>query len=337
MKKNIIIFTSFIFLFLSFSCSRDDSGIKRNNDGSIGLVMAEVNPITSVSGKTDLVFRNKVEELSGGKIKINLLTNGLLGSEDSVLDLMQSRSSSIQIARVSTASLTFRGIKKSVLLTLPYTFRNYEHFWNFTKSEFADEFLSELEDLELGLKGLYFGTEGFRSFFSTVPLASPEDFRNHKIRITTDPVLIKLARALKAEPVFFNTNDLYVALKTGKVEIGEQPVVNYYINSLDDVAPYFLLDEHTLGVTEVLITEKAWNALNSKQQEILEEAGKFASEYCRQILEQEEKSALKEIEKRKVQITESKDNLIWKEYTKDIVYEYAKDCLSLYDKILAIE
>lgn len=335
--KNFIIFTAFIFLFSFFSCSRDDSGIKRNRDGSIELVMAEVNSLISISGKTDLAFRDKVEELSGGKIKINLQPNGILGSEDAVLDLMQSRSSSIQLARISTASLTFRGTKKSVLLTLPYTFRNYEHFWNFTKSEFADEFLSEPEDLELGLKGLYFGTEGFRSFFSTVPLASPEDFRNHKVRITTDPVLIKLVRALKAEPVFLSTNDLYVGLQTGKVEVGEQPLINYYINSLHDVAPYLLLDEHTLGVTEVLITEKAWNALNSRQKEILEEAGKFAAEYCRQILEQEEKSALKEIEKRKVQITESKDKMIWKEYTKDIVYEYAKDYLPLYEKILAIE
>lgn len=337
MKKNIIIFTSFIFLFLCFSCSRDDSGIKHNYDGSIELVMAEVDPITSVSGRTDLVFRNKVEELSGGKIKINLLTNGLLGSEDSVLDLMQSRSSSIQIARVSTASLTFRGIKKSVLLTLPYTFRNYEHFWNFTKSEFAEEFLSETEDLDLGLKGLYFGTEGFRSFFSTVPLETPEDFKNYKIRITTDPVLIKLVRALKAEPVFFNTNDLYVVLQTGKVEVAEQPIVNYYVNSLYDVAPYFLLDEHTLGVTEVLITEKAWNALNSKQQKILEEAGEFASEYCRQILEEAEKFSFEGIKIHGAKITEPKDNLIWKEYTKNIVCEYAKDCLSLYEKILAIE
>lgn len=338
MKHISIILILSVFSALVFSaCVNSESGIKKNKNGSIQLVMAEINSLNSIAGKTDLEFKKKVEELSGGKIKINLLSNGLLGSEDSVLDLMQSRNSSIQLARVSTASLTFRGTKKSALLTLPYTFRNAEHFWHFAESPLSKQFLDEPSDLELGLKGLYFGTEGFRSFYSSTDIKSPEDFEGLRIRITTDPVLIKFARALKVEPVFFDTNDTYAALQTGKVEIAEQPVVNYYVNSLYDVAPYFILDEHTMGVTEVLITTKAWESLNKKQQQILEEAGKYASSYCRQIAKSSEEFAVKAILANGVKITEINDKSPWKELSSRISYEYAENYLPLYNEILSIE
>ena len=50
--------------------------------------MAEVNPLDTIVGQTDTKFKETVEELSGGKIKIDLQASGVLGSENDVLDTM---------------------------------------------------------------------------------------------------------------------------------------------------------------------------------------------------------------------------------------------------------
>ena len=50
--------------------------------------MAEVNPLDTIVGQTDTAFKEKVEELSGGSITVDLQASGVLGSENDVLDTM---------------------------------------------------------------------------------------------------------------------------------------------------------------------------------------------------------------------------------------------------------
>ena len=55
---------------------------------AVTLVMAEVNPLDTIVGQTDSAFKEKVEELSGGSITVDLQASGVLGSENDVLDTM---------------------------------------------------------------------------------------------------------------------------------------------------------------------------------------------------------------------------------------------------------
>ena len=54
-------------------------------DAEVTLVYAEVNPLDTVVGQTGTAFKEKVEELSGGKIHIDIQASGVLGSENDVL------------------------------------------------------------------------------------------------------------------------------------------------------------------------------------------------------------------------------------------------------------
>lgn len=342
MMKNLRKFSAEAILFFAvlvvfFSCQRDISGIKRNKDGSIELVMAEVSSMDTISGLMDLTFKQNVESISGGKIKINLQPDGVLGDEESVLNLMQSRNNSIQLARISTASLIMHGAKKCALLATPYTFRSLKHFWNFANSELAKDFLNEPYEQHIGLKGIFFAEEGFRSFFTVNPVDGIEDFAERKIRVTADPIVREIVRSLHAEPVFFPTSELYVALQTGKVEGAEQPLVNYSSNSFYSIASNLILDEHTLGVTEVVITDDAWDVLTECQRKILEDAGKYTAQYIRRISKIKQENALKEIKYHGVRITEVNDKSLWKDICKDITFEYAKNSIPLYDEILSMQ
>lgn len=300
----------------------------------VTLVFAEVNPLDTIVGQTDLAFKEKVEELSGGKIKIDLQASGVLGSENDVLDTMLGGGGTIDMSRISAFALTPYGGEKSKLLSVPFTFVNREHFWNFATSDLAPEFLMEPYEKGTGIRGLFYGEEGFRHFFTTKEVKGIEDLKGMKLRVSNDPVMQGMVEGLGASPTVIAFGELYSALQTGVVDGAEQPIANYKSNAFPEVAPYLILDGHTLGAIQVVITDEAWNKLTEEQQNILVEAGKYASEYNRKISEEQEQKVLEELKAQGVTVVEVNDITPWQEACKKVIEENTKDQAELYQKIL---
>jgi len=300
----------------------------------ITLVYAEVNPIDSIVGKTAVAFKEKVEELSNGKIKIDIQAGGVLGAENDVLDTMLGGGGTIDMSRISAFSLTSYGGEKSMLLSIPYTFVNRDHFWNFAASDLAEEFLLEPHVNGSGVRGLFYGEEGFRHFFTKKPISGLQDLKGMKLRVSNDPIMTGMVEGLGAIPTVVSFGELYSALQTGVVDGAEQPIVNYKANSFHEVAPYLILDGHTLGAIQVIITDEAWNKLSEEQQNILIEAGKYASEYNRQISEETENKVLEELKAEGVTVIEVDDITPWQEACKDVISSATANYKDLYQQIL---
>jgi len=300
----------------------------------VTLVYAEVNPLDTIVGQTDTNFKEQVETLSKGKIKIDIQASGVLGAENDVLDSMLGGGGTIDMARISAFALTSYGGAKSKLLSVPYTFVNREHFWNFATSELAPEFLMEPHENKKGIRGLFYGEEGFRDFFTVKPVKSLEDLKGMKIRVSNDPVMNGMVKGLGASPTVVSFGELYSALQTGVVDGAEQPIANYKSNAFQEVAPNLILDGHTLGAVQVIMTDAAWDKLTKEQQDIITAAGKAASAYNRKISETAENKALEELKAKGVNIVEVKDIKPWQDACKDIIASSTKDDAALYQKIL---
>ncbi len=300
----------------------------------VTLVYAEVNPLDSIVGKTALKFKEKVEELSKGTIKIDIQHSGVLGAENDVLDTMLGGGGTVDMSRISAFSLTSYGGEKSKLLAIPFTFANREHFWKFATSDLAPEFLLEPHENGSGVRGLFYGEEGFRHFFTTKDINGIEDLKGMKIRVSTDPVMTGMVEALGASPTVVSFGELYSALQSGVVDGAEQPIANYKANSFHEVAPTMILDAHTLGAIQVIITDAAWDKLSKDQQSNLMEAGKFASEYNREISEDAEKKVLDELKAAGIKIIEVTDNKPWQDACKDVIASASANNKELYQKIL---
>lgn len=304
------------------------------NMPEVTLVYAEVNPLDTIVGQMATDFKNKVEELSDGKITIDVQASGVLGSENDVLDTMLGGGGTIDMSRISAFALNSYGAKKSMLLSIPYTFQDRAHFWNFATSDLAQEFLTEPVDLGLGVRGLYYGEEGFRHFFFVNPATKLEDLNGLKIRVSNDPVMTGMVSGLGANATVVSMNELYSALQTGVVDAAEQPIANYYSNAFPEVAPHLLLDGHTLGAVQVIITDEAWDKLTEDQQAILMEAGKYASENNRANSENKENEVLEQLKADGVTVTEVEDKAPWKEACKAVIDENTADQAELYQQIL---
>ncbi|WP_320977621.1 TRAP transporter substrate-binding protein, partial [Hungatella effluvii] len=285
----------------------------------VTLVYAEVNPLDTIVGQMATAFKEKVEELSGGKIAIDIQASGVLGSENDVLDTMLGGGGTIDMSRISAFALTSYGVEKSVLLSIPYTFVNRDHFWNFANSDLAPEFLMEPHDNDLGVRGLFYGEEGFRHFFTVKEISGLEDLKGMKLRVSNDPIMNGMVQGLGANPTVVSFNELYSALQTGVVDGAEQPIANYKSNAFQEVAPNLILDGHTLGAVQVIITDEAWDKLTEEQQNILMEAGKYASDFNRKISEEAENKVLDELKAEGINVIEVPDITPWQEACKDII------------------
>ncbi len=332
MKKKILALLFVLVMMVSIvgcSSETDTAG-----DEVVTLVYAEVNPLDTIVGQTGTAFKEKVEELSNGTIKIDIQASGVLGSENDVLDTMLGGGGTIDMSRISAFALTSYGGEKSKLLSVPYTFANRDHFWNFATSDLAPEFLLESQENGSGIRGLFYGEEGFRHFFTTEEVNEIADLEGMKLRVSNDPVMTGMVKALGAVPTVISFGELYSALQTGVVVGAEQPIANYKSNAFPEVAPNLILDGHTLGAIQVVITDEAWNSLTTEQQDILMEAGKYASEFNREISQKAEDEVLAQLVEEGVNVVEVNDITPWQEACKEVIEMATADNAELYQQIL---
>lgn len=303
----------------------------------VTLVYAEVNPLDTIVGKTATFFKEKVEELSGGSIIIDVQASGVLGSEAQVLDGILMGGDTVDISRISAFALTSYGCQKAMLLSIPYTFVSREHFWNFANSDLAQEFLAEPQTIGLPLRGICYGEEGFRHFFFKNEVKGIEDLKGMKIRVSDDPVMTGMVKDLGANATVVSFTELYSALQTGVVDGAEQPIANYKSNAFPEVAPTLLLDGHTLGAIQLVITDKAWAKLSEEQQGWIMEAGKATQAYNAELSAAEEAKVLEQLKAEGVNVVEVEDKSAWVEACNNTISANTASQAELYQQLVDMQ
>ena len=328
MKKTLVLIMALALVLVSAAAMADP----------VTLTYAEVNPVEgTIVGELAKAFKSKVEELSAGEVTIDIQASGVLGSEDQILDNLLGGGNVTDISRISAFALSQYGCTKATLLSLPYVFENREHFWNFATSDLAKEFLNEPQAVGLPLRGLCYGEEGFRHFFFKNEVTDINSLKGLKIRVSSDPVMTGMVSGLGASATTVPFTELYSALQTGVVDGAEQPTANYKSNAFQEVAPYFMMDGHTLGAVQLIITDNAWNKLSAEQQAWVEEAAAYASQVCREVSESKENETLEALKAEGINIIEVPDKTPWVEAVKDTVAANINGEDDAYAAILAMK
>ena len=328
MKKLLVLVMAFALVLGATAAMAD----------AVTLTYAEVNPLEgTIVGELAKAFKTKVEELSNGEITIDIQASGVLGSEDQILDNLLGGGNVTDISRISAFALSQYGCTKATLLSLPYVFENRDHFWAFATSDLAKEFLEEPQTVGLPLRGLCYGEEGFRHFFFKDAVTGIEDLKGKKIRVSSDPVMTGMVTGLGASATTVPFTELYSALQTGVVDGAEQPTANYRSNAFQEVAPNFMMDGHTLGAVQLIITDNAWNKLSADQQGWVSEAAAYASQVCREVSESKEAEVLEQLKAEGINVIEVPDKTAWVEAVKDTVSANINGEDAAYEAILAMK
>ncbi|GAB5561513.1 MAG: TRAP transporter substrate-binding protein [Synoicihabitans sp.] len=224
-------------------------------------------------------MQERVAELSGGRLKIDIYPSGVLGSEVQCIEQLQS--GELAMTKTSTAAME-SFIPALGVFGVPYLFDDEDHYWKVINGDVGRELLAIGQ--ETGLFGLSYYDAGSRNFYSTdKPIRSPADLRGMKIRVQNSRMAIAMVEALGGSPTPIAWGELYSALAQGVVDGAENNLPSFESNRHYEECKYFTPDAHTRVPDLLMISTLVWQSLQPQEQAWLQEAADASSVYQREL------------------------------------------------------
>ncbi len=240
----------------------------------------------------------RLEALSGGKMRVLLYPGGQLGNERESLELLQL--GSLDIAKVSSAVME-NFVPEMGVFSLPYLFRDADHYWQVFNGEIGQEILQKGE--KYWLRGLCYYDAGFRSFFlRSRGVEQPKDLDGLKIRVMRSNLQIRTINLLGGNATPLAWGELYSALQQGVVDGAENNPPNFYQNKFYELCKYFVLDEHSAPPDVLVMSTHTWNKLSDTERRWLEQAVEESVAYQRKLWNEMTANALVAVEKAGVKV-----------------------------------
>ena len=245
-----------------------------------------------------LQFRQSVAQKSKGAMNIDIYPNGILGNETQCLELLQQG----QIAMTKSSAGPMESFIPSIsVFSLPYIFKDQDHYWRVLNGPIGQELLASGKDK--GLLGICYYDAGARSFYTNgKPILTPDDLSGMKIRVTKSPTAMKIITTLGGSPTPISWGDLYSALQQGMISGAENNLPAYYNNRHYEVTEHFSLDQHTRIPDVLMISTSAWNDLSQQQQAWIKQAAAESSLFQRDLWNKETTKAIAAIQEEGIKV-----------------------------------
>lgn len=238
-------------------------------------------------------FKKKAEELTKGRVKIEVYANSTLYKDKEEMEALQI--GAVQMLAPSLAKFGPLGVKEFEVFDLPYIFDGYDDLHKVTQGPMGRMLLDKLD--AKGVKGLAYWDNGFKSFSANKPLQTPADFKGLKMRIQSSKVLESQMRALGSLPQVLAFSEVYQALQTGVVDGTENPISNLYTQKMHEVQKNLTLTEHGYLGYAVITNKKFWDGLPADIRKQLDDALEQSTRYANQIAKMENEKSLDAVKK----------------------------------------
>ncbi len=278
----------------------------------------------------------RLEEISGGQMKLVIFPSGQMGDETKCIEQVQM--GTLAMTKTSAAPMgNFVSIMK--VFSLPYMFDDSEHYWSVLEGEIGHELLDRLairdDGKNSGFLGLGYFDSGSRNFYATYPIHTPADMKGKKFRVMRDPVAMDLVEALGGSPTPIPWGELYTALKQGVVDGAENNPPSIVSSRHSEVCKYLSLDAHSRIPDMVVVSDKIWQRLSEQERTWLKQAMAEATTFQRELWQKATVAAMEEMEKEGVTILKV-DTTPYREAVKPVIKKHATgDVKIYYDRIRA--
>jgi len=235
----------------------------------------------------------KWKELSGGRVQVRLYPGGVAGDDPDVVRKMR-------LGTLSAGVLSAVGVgeidKSLYALGIPLMYDSYEEvYW--VHEQMRTRLEVNLE--EKGFVVLNWMDGGWVRFFTTTPVAVPDDLR--KLKLFTwagDAEAVEVWRAGGFRPVPLPSTEIATALQTGLIEALSVPpqvaVISQFFNQAQNMTD--LRWQLLLGAT--VITKKAWDQVPADARPAIRQATEDAGMRLRKEIRDAEARDIEAMTKR---------------------------------------
>jgi TRAP-type transport system periplasmic protein len=303
----------------------------------VGVGLSEDHP----QGLAVKEFARLVDQKSGGKVKAQLFASGALGNDVTMISALRAGT---QEMTVPDSSTLVGIIKDFGVLNFPLAFNNEAEADALLDGPFGKKLLAQLD--EKGLVGLGFWENGFRHLTnSRRAITKADDIVGLKVRVIQNPLFIDAFTALGANATPMAFTELYTALEGKAVDGQENPTATILASKFYEVQKHVALTKHMYSVWVLLMSKKAWDGLSAEEKKAVQEAAREATLYERKTIRAFSTTALDELKKKGMQVSElsaeeqgklrAKLQPVVAKFSKEFGEATAKEMLGEIDKIRA--
>jgi len=257
-------------------------------DGPIVIRFSHVVAVDTPKGQAAEFFRRRAEELTGGRVRVEVWPNSSLYKDREEIEALQL--GAVQMLAPSLSKFGPLGVTEFEVFDLPFLFSGYDALRRVTQGPVGRAILDQLE--AKGIVGLSYWDNGFKVFSAQRPLRTPADFRGLRMRVQPSMVLEDQMRALGAQPPIRAFSDVYPALRAGVVDRAENPVSNLWTQRMHEVQRHVTLTFHGYLGYATIVNKRFWEGLPRDVRAQLERAMAEATEYANQIAREKNEADL---------------------------------------------
>ena len=245
-------------------------------------------------------FAEIVTARSGGKIKINLFPGGVLGGDQANVSALQG--GTLDMVVLNSGILASQ-VKEFGIYDFPFMFANSKEADAVVDGPFGKMLHEKLE--AKGIVGLAYWELGFRNITnSRRPINKVDDIAGLKLRVIPNAINVDWVKALGANPTPLPFPEVYAALDQKAIDGQENPATVISANKLYEVQKHIVLSNHQYNPQSLIFSKKVWDTLSAADRKILADAGVEASKYQRQVSRDAASTALENLKKNGMQVTE---------------------------------
>lgn len=249
-------------------------------------------------------FAENVDEMSGGKIKINVKGDAQLGSESEMYEAMQLGDLDFGII---TNNLYANTVKDFEIFDLPFLLSDYDVANSVVDDPEVFGHLQETLDNE-GIHLLTYSDSGFRYVVNNKrPIETVADLKGLKIRLPEAAMFISSFKALGANPTSMAFSEAYTAVQQGTVDGLEITAMSIVSNGYDQICKYVSKTKHFWSPITLDMSGTVWSSLSEDDQKILVEAAEKARDDARVEVYANEEGFFDEMEAAGCEVNDIKD------------------------------
>jgi len=224
------------------------------------------------------VFKETVERVSGGNIKVKTYDSASLFKQEQEVSAV--RSGQADMTATAAPWLT-DGSPWISMFTAGYIFKSYDHMTKVLNGDIG-KVIFERVAKEQGIRPLgaqYLGTRQL-NMVKDVWIKTPEDLKGVKLRMPNSDSWLFLGKALGANPTPISFSELYMALQTKTVDGQDTPLPSAKNAKFYEVTKSIPLTHHFVDSVWPAINEAKWQSLSDQQKGWVMEGVRAGIKYC---------------------------------------------------------
>jgi len=242
-------------------------------------------------GKAARFFEKRLEELSKGRIDVQVYPSSQLYKDNAVLKAI--RLNSVQMAAPSFSKFG-KIVPQLALFDLPFIFKDINHLHRVQDGEVGAK-LKEMVARK-GIVALNFWDNGFKQLSSNKKaLLNPEDAKGQKFRIMSSKVLEAQFHAVGANPQMMPFSEVYSGLQQGVIDGQENTNSNIFTKKFHEVQKHLTITDHGYLGYLVVMSKKFWKSLPEDLQRNVTQAMNEATQKEREFAQELNDSQLAKI------------------------------------------